>query len=456
MIYLEERMKLSAMPPGEWAKINSNTKVDRIDILRLLMKSGEAMPKTDGTEVVVKNTPENRAAVDRLEKEKKTQDLETNKGTIKTNEIGKSKVFGGDSGGRGGGEAQTARAEIMQCVYCEHMVNNPKASFESIQPSDLQKAYNGTAVVGATFEQIMELDPSWHYSGYWTAKRLVKDRLINNKMTFHRNDKVMNDIYKVKDVAVKNSDMTKIENDKWNPGDIWATTDRSIASKLPNTSIQELNLKLIELFNARKLMGISLKKVTAENGLKLEIKNKDAKRYTYKFISGSSMAVFKRKGGDIWRSKSSNVEFNGGSAAIRNKADFAALTFELKLKTARGGGGGYKEITDSIKNRMNITLPSNQDLKSQAKELKQRGEKSRLAMPLYNMVKKIHPQVTKEEWMRGFSEKRDAEIHSKIAGIYVLHALVANKNKADLVITDMVNYAGSTLEASSIYAKVYQ
>ena len=190
--------------------------------------------------------------------------------------------------------------------------------------------------------------------------------------------------------------------------------------------------------------------------MKLEIKNKDAKRYTYKFISGSSMAVFKRKGGDIWRSKSSNVEFNGGSAAIRNKADFAALTFELKLKTARGGGGGYKEITDSIKNRMNITLPSNQDLKSQAKELKQRGEKSRLAMPLYNMVKKIHPQVTKEEWMRGFSEKRDAEIHSKIAGIYVLHALVANKNKADLVITDMVNYAGSTLEASSIYAKVYQ
>ena len=72
-------MKLSAMPPGEWAKINSNTKVDRIDILRLLMKSGEAMPKTDGTEVVVKNTPENRAAVDRLEKEKKTQKQKKNK-----------------------------------------------------------------------------------------------------------------------------------------------------------------------------------------------------------------------------------------------------------------------------------------------------------------------------------------------------------------------------------------
>ena len=456
--YLEERMKLSAMPPGEWAKDNSNTKTPRIDILKLLIKSGEAMPKVDGTEIIVKNTPENRAAVDRLEKEKKTQELVTNKGIIKSNEIGKSKVFGGDQGGRGGGDAQTARAEIMQCVYCEHMVNNTKASFESIQPSDLEKAYNATSVVGATFEQVMELDPSWHYSGYWTAKRLVKERLINNKMTFHRNDKVMKDIYKVKDVTVKNSGLSKIEHDKWNPGDIWATTDKSIASKLPNTSIQELNLKLIELFNSRKLMGISLKKVTAENALKLEIKNKDASRYKYKFMSGSSMAVFKRKGGDIWRSKSSKVFFNGGTAAIRNKSQFAALTFELELKTARGGGGGYGQISDSLKKRMNIRLPTNQDLKTQALDLKQKGEKSKFAMPLYNMIKKIHPEVSKEEWMNGFTTKSAGDIHSKIAGIYVLHPLIVNKKngKSDLVITDMVNYAGSTLEESSIYAKVYQ
>ena len=453
--YLEERMK-GGMPPGEWAKPNSNTKIPRIDILRLLMKSGEAMPKVDGTEIIVKNTSQNIAAVDKLEKEQKTQELETNKGFIKSNEIKKSIVFGGDQGGRGGGDAQTARAEIMQCVYCEHMVNNTKAVFESIQPSDLEKAYNATSVIGATFEQVMELDPSWHYSGYWTAKKLVKEKLINNKMTFHRNDKTMNDIYKVKNTAVKNSNMTKIENDKWNPGDIWATTDKSIASKLPDKSIQELNLKLIELFNSRKLVGISLKKVVTENQLKLEIKNKDANRYKYKFISGSSMAVFKRKGGDIWRSKSSKVNFNGGTAAIRNKSHFAALTFELELKTARGGGGGYGQISDSIKKRMNINIPTNADLKTQANNLKQLGEKSKFALPLYNMVKKIHSDVTKEQWMNGFITKSAGDIHSKIAGIYVLHALVDNKKEADLVITDMVNYAGSTLDESSIYAKVYQ
>lgn len=451
-------MKLSAMPPGEWAKPNSNTKVDRIDILRLLMKSGEAMPKVDGTEIVVKNTPENRAAVDRLEKEKKTQDLETNKGTIKSNEIGKSKVFGGDSGGRGGGDAQTARAEIMQCVYCEHMVNNPKASFESIQPSDLKKAYNGVGVVGATFEQVMELDPSWHYSGYWTAKRLVKDRLINNKMSFHRNDKVMNDIYKVKDEALKNSQMNKLSNDKWNPGDIWATTDKSIASKLPKNSIQELNQALVKLFDSRKLVGISLKKVQTKKGMKISILNRDDSLDIHKFKSGKLMTTFARKGAEFWRGKAASIEFDGGKAAIRNKSQFAALTFELELKTARGGGGGYSQIMDSIKRRIGKNLPTNPELKKIAMELNKLGEKSRYALPIYNMVKKIHPQVTKQEFMQGLTEKLANEVHSKIASIYVLFELVNNarNGKADLVVTDMVNYAGSKLDISSIYAKVYE
>ena len=105
---------------------------------------------------------------------------------------------------------------------------------------------------------------------------------------------------------------------------------------------------------------------------------------------------------------------------------------------------------------MRINLPTNQDLKTRANNLKQQGEKSKFAMPLYNMVKKIHPEVTKEQWMNGFKTKSAGEIHSKIAGIYVLHALVDNKKEADLVITDMVNYAGSTLDESSVYAKVYQ
>tara|TARA_B100000575_G_scaffold94606_1_gene75404 strand:- start:1558 stop:2913 length:1356 start_codon:yes stop_codon:yes gene_type:complete len=451
-------MNFGAMAPGEWAKINSQTKVGRIDILKQIIKSGEALPKTDGVEVVIRNTPENRAAVDRLEKEKKTQEFITNKGPIKSNEIGKSNVFGGATGGSGGGTQQTASAEIAQCMYCEFMINNTKASFESIQPSDLQKAYNATFVKGASFDQVMKLDPSWHWSGYWTAKELLKRNLINKNMTFHRDDKVMNDIYKVKDLALKNSQMNKLSNDKWNPGDIWATVDKSIASKLPKGSIQELNQELVKLFNNRRLVGISLKKVQSAKGIKVSIENKDESLDVHKFKSGRLMATFARKGAEFWRGKAANIEFDGGKAAIRNKSQFAALTFELELKTARGGGGGYTQILDSIKRRVGKTLPTNPELKKMALELNKLGEKSRYALPIYNMVKKIHPTVTKQEFMQGLTEKLANEVHSKIASIYVLFELVNNaKNgKADLIVTDMVNYAGSKLDISSIYAKVYE
>ena len=460
MKYLEESMILefSKMPPGEWDKINSQTKETRIAILRKIVKAGEAVPSIAGKEIVIKNTPENIEAIDRLEKEKKTQEFETTTGTIKSNEIGKSNVFGGATGGSGGGTNQTAHAEITQCVYCEFMVNNPRATFESIQPSDLEKAYNGVFVKGATFEQVMDLDPSWHWSGYWTAQELLKKRLINKNMTFHRDDKVMNDIYKVKDVALRNSQMSKLSNDKWNPGDIWATTDKSIANKLPNRSIQELNQALVKLFETRKLVGISLKKVQTKKGIKVSIENKDESLDVHKFKGGRLMATFARKGSEFWRGKAANIEFDGGKAAIRNKSQFAALTFELELKTARGGGGGYTQITDSIKRRIGKTLPSNAELKKMAMELNKQGEKSRYAKPIYNMVRKIHPTVTKEEFMAGLTEKLANEVHSKIASIHVLFHLVDNmrNGKADLVVTDMVNYAGSKLDISSIYAKVYE
>ena len=74
------------------------------------------------------------------------------------------------------------------------------------------------------------------------------------------------------------------------------------------------------------------------------------------------------------------------------------------------------------------------------------------------MVKRVHPSVTEKEFMEGLVTSSTDRIHSKIAATYILDALMTNKSngKADLVITDLVNYAGSKLDISSIYAKVYQ
>ena len=427
-----------AMSPGEFLKLNSQTSERRIDILRRLMKNGEAMPTVDGVEIVVKNTPENKEAIDRLEKDKKTQILDTSKGKIATNKIGKSNVFGGGGGGSGGGSKQTAMAESLQCLYCEYMVNNPRATFESIQPSDLANSMSKVSIGGTSMNDAVSLDASWHYSSYWTAKELLRKKYINSSMTFHRDDKVMKAIYSKKKEALKNSGMANLSDDKWNPGDIWAVTSQSVITSLPTTSIQELNASLVKLKVVRCLEELYPK--------------------VYKFKDGRLMASFARKASEFWRSKSGVVEFDGGKADLRTSSQFAAINFEITLKTARGGRAGYGQIIESLRKRAGKKAPDNKQLKKIAEDLSQKAEGSRYANLFFAMAKKVHPTIQKNEFMSGFLENKPHEIHSKMGATYVLSCLFENKTngKADKIITDLVNYAGSELDISSIYAKVYE
>lgn len=457
--YLEEKaMNFRPMPAKEWEKVNSQTGEARLDILRKLMKSGEALPTVDGTEIIVKNTPENVAAIKTLEDEGKAVKLQTNRGEILSGKIGKSPVFGGASGGSGGGTKQTADAESLQCVYCELIANNPNTDFETIQPTDLKRAMAKTSVSGTSFGDMIKLDASWHYSAYWTAKELMRKKYITNKMTFHRGDNVMKAIYKAKDKALENSGMSKLSDDKWNPGDIWATTSPSVVNNLPTGSIQELNTALVKLFKEKKLVGISLKKVLAQNKIKCVLENEKPSADVHKFVSGKMMASFARKASEFWRSKSGVIEFDDGKADIRTSAAFASINFEITLKTARGGRAGWDQINQSLKKRIGKNVPDNKQLVRIAKDLNTNGTKSRYAKVFYNMVKKVHSSVSEKEFMEGLTTKRADEVHSKIGAAYILSALYENKanGKADLVITDLVNYAGSKLDISSIYAKVYQ
>ena len=72
------------------------------------------------------------------------------------------------------------------------------------------------------FKDVIALDESWHQSSYFVAKGLIRDGYISNKYTFHRDDAIMNSIYNAKVRAFKNNGMANLNNDKWNPGDIWA------------------------------------------------------------------------------------------------------------------------------------------------------------------------------------------------------------------------------------------
>ena len=79
-------------------------------------------------------------------------------------------------------------------------------------------------------------------------------------------------------------------------------------------------------------------------------------------------------------------------------------------------------------------------------------------MKYYNLARKVHSNLDKDQFMEGLVSSSQAKVHSKLAAIIVTAALVSNKRsgKSDLVITDLVNYAGSKSDISSAYLKVYQ
>ena len=56
-------------------------------------------------------------------------------------------------------------------------------------------------------------------------------------------------------------DAIAFSDDKWNPGDIWAVANDFKVSELNIESVRALNLSILELFNQKRLVGISLKLV---------------------------------------------------------------------------------------------------------------------------------------------------------------------------------------------------
>ena len=458
--YLQERdLSYLRMTPKEWEKDNSQTGEARLDILRKIMKSNTPVPTNAGKEIKIPNSKENLSALDLLIKNKKPVKFSTSAGEISSSQIGKSPVFGGGGGGSGGGSTQTQYAESLQCVYIQAMLNGRIKSFEDYKTSDLEAAIAKTDVGGTKNEDMLGLDASWHWSAYWTAKGLINKGIVNKSHIIHRGSDAMKEIYAIKKEAFKNSKMRVLSDDKWNPGDIWAIKRGvNLRRLLPNTSVQELNSALVKAFHDKTIVGISLKKILNDSGLKLKVYNEEESTDIHKFKSTSLMAKFAKKASDFWRSKKGDILFDAGKMDIRTSSALASVNVEIQLKTARGGRAGWGEIQQTFLKRLNKRVPDNKALIRMAKDLHSRGGKSRYANVFYNMASKVHNGLDKKQFMDGLQSRPMADIHSKLGAIYVSSALVANQKngKSNLIITDLVNYAGSKGAESSIYVKAWQ
>jgi hypothetical protein len=257
------------MTRGVWDKVKGGTNDMRLDILKDLIKAGQPVSSTDGKDLNIKNIPKNIKAIeDFLESNEKAFELELKDGkTIFSNVIGKSAVFGGQGVGQGM-TGQTSDAEALQCIFIAAMlgegVNKPFSHYTKA----LLKSYKNKIDVDADFERFSMLDGTWHESGYVTAKALIDKGYVTKDHTIHMGSRTMKNIYAKKTDARKNEGFAPMQNDKWNPGDIWAVRARVDVNKvLSDKSQGDCNKTVLENFMSRDIVGISLKKI---NSLKLK------------------------------------------------------------------------------------------------------------------------------------------------------------------------------------------
>ncbi len=448
--FLNEATNLSA---SELEKPNATTKEARVTILINLIKAGTPLERVKGKPFLVKDVEAVLAAINQFKKDGNnfTLGMDGDK-PVMNQHLKKSKAFGGGVSGAGGGTAQTAIVESTQCLWLAAMLHEGPTNPEEHFTDAILKKYKKYIDVGkTTMEQMLGVDDSWKTSSYLSGKYLIANGYVNKNQKFHRDSKVMAAIYNAKNIAFKNNDMGKFKDDKWNPGDIWAVDKSFKISDLNTTTVKQLNRSIMDGFNSRMCVGISLKKVikkakAKEFNVKLPPDTADHKIHKLELSSSK---------GTFWSAKSGTVTYDEGRVAIMANSSMGSNKMEILGKTARGGSIGWGVIIDSAKMVFGRKMRTHQQIKRIAIQVAKKKDK-RARSVFFKMINDAVPMARKE-----FDENIDTKdapwVASKLGAVLVCRILTLNKGvKANRFITKVINYAGSKSEDSSAYLKVYE
>ena len=278
--------------------------------------------------------------------------------TAKRSEIFKDSDFGGGSGS-GGGADDTKYTESLQCYYCSYVFNIIKKPINGTdKPTDAQlKAAGAYAHTDVTLAECLAKGPSnWIETEVYikTANKLFGSvKFDKTPVHFHRGSAFMKGVYaaykdcKAKDQANENTQAPgSFSDDKWNPGDIWASTFSTTSTPLAayTDSWGTLNSKVLELGGSGtkrqvKLLGISLKKVTSPSASIQEFSTEaqKAQRETYEWQSWSW-----GKTGKFFDSQDIYAKISGKEVQFRTFGGDTSWQGEVKGTSAAGGkiGGG--------------------------------------------------------------------------------------------------------------------
>ena len=453
-------LKEVALGPGQLSGKNSATGELRVDILKKLIKDGiplKMVPKK-GHKNDLFTVVDKVLALDNLDqfvRDGKAFTIGTHNGKpVLSSHIEKSKVFGGGVAKGQAGTASTAIAESAQCLWCAAYTakggpGKPIEYFtDEILSLHIKRAFTGSTDLKA----MLAISDDWKMSAYVGAKLLYDNGYIKANHSFHRDDGKMHDIYSKKKDAYRNNDLKNLNNDKWNPGDIWALTSDFNADNIPTQNVRALNIYILEQFKARKIVGISLKKLGSKGNLKefnLEVPS-PTDDYKFKSLHVRSAS------GTFWSSKEAHIKTDEGTILdLKPNKGQGSMRADIKGKGSRGGSIGYGPIQDIFEVLKVAKTPKNSEIVKQAKLIISNDKKSAVARKdLFNRVIS-YEKMTKKSFDEEISKKDLQWVHAKIGALTILDAINnSTPGKKNLIVTRIINYAASKTEDSSVYVKV--
>lgn len=382
---------------------------------------------------------------------------------ISLKEIKKDPDFGG--GGSGAGADVTAIVECGQALVCSLVYNilKKEIKWEDLTLEGLQQAFKYCDLSDGLDAIIERSPPEWVQSYVKSANILYRNyKMSGSPVYFHRGSKFMNDIYGSKKIVYDNDKKSdnpqapgSFSDDKWNPGDIWMTTLRTVPP-ISSDSWASLNKDIYDLARAKKLMGVSLKKVGAAAHIEEynALTTNQTKDYQYRGFRISSAS---ERGPLPPFFNSIDLYMTVGDKEIQFRATSGSASWqgEIKGATAAGGKIGGGNVNFYLKKYTGFGVFNKEE-----KEVINFTKSKDFFPEFYRLYEKHFDgkKLPYEEFVKNANLKQKESagylfskyINMKFIDIF----LSANSSIRNKIATDFLRYAASNTDQSSFFVKI--
>jgi hypothetical protein len=278
----------------------------RIKLFLDKLDKGEEFETVDGKKVVLEKTPElvkyvKEGGAPRGYKFKTMDGQE-----LSFTKLQKTDEFGGGSRGSGGGSDSTRATESAQCVYLKAIWDDANTDFS---PEVIQTSFQ-LVDTDASLKEVMGIDQEWVHSSRVSAQLLKKALGRRTGYEFHRGSSLVDKIEKkFKELNRKEKAFNNLN--KWSPADIYIV-DPTMLSKYDidgAQSIDFLNNEMRRAYQARDIIGVSLKKVEGKPKLVQVNYKKPFQPPKFDSITYGKKSFFKAKDGYIFFDQGGEIQF---------------------------------------------------------------------------------------------------------------------------------------------------